>query len=375
MRAQVIRPERYGAPITAFLEEEVPEPTPGPGQVKVRVRAAGVNYNGVWAARGFPVDVIAQRAREGDHTGFHIAGSEAAGVVAETGPGVRQPQVGDEVVVHGGAWNPADPLVAAGGDAMLAPTARAWGYETNYGSFAQYCLVFAHQCLPKPTGLSWEEAAAYMLSGATAFRMLRHWKPHQVSDGDTVLVWGGAGGLGVMAIQLAEIFGGRAIAIVSSEERALLCKQLGATGTLNRSLHAEAFGRTPGAAEEARRAFSEEFIRTSGSRARIVLEHSGETTLPLSQALCESEGMIVICAGTSGYLAALSEPDFSRRGLRLQGSHFANQQNCVETNELVRDGRLRPVLSRTFEFSETGLAHQMIAENKHPPGNMAILVP
>ena len=79
---------------------------------------------------------------------------------------------------------------------MFGASFRIWGYETNWGSFAQFTRVQAHQCLPKPKHLTWEAAAAYMLVGATAYRMLMGWPPHQVETGDVVLVWGGAGGLG-----------------------------------------------------------------------------------------------------------------------------------------------------------------------------------
>ncbi|MDA2917781.1 crotonyl-CoA carboxylase/reductase, partial [Nitrospinae bacterium AH_259_B05_G02_I21] len=87
-------------------------------------------------------------------------------------------------------------LVLSGQDPMFSPTFKIWGYETNYGSFAQFTKVQDHQCLPKPPHLTWEEAAAFMLVGATAYRMLLGWPEHVVQEGDVVLVWGGAGGLG-----------------------------------------------------------------------------------------------------------------------------------------------------------------------------------
>ena len=92
---------------------------------------------------------------------------------------------------------------------MFAPTQQIWGYETNWGSFAQFTKVQAHQCLPKPPHLTWEEAAAYMLVGATAYRMLHGWPPNVVAPGEPVLIWGGAGGLGSMAIQIARAAGAR----------------------------------------------------------------------------------------------------------------------------------------------------------------------
>src|SRR5580700_7736000 len=100
MSAQVLRTERLGEPRAAFRVEQVATPEPGPGQVLVAVMAAGVNFNNVWAARGVPVDVIAQRQRAGEPYDFHIGGSDASGIVYAVGSGVEQVTVGDEVIVH-----------------------------------------------------------------------------------------------------------------------------------------------------------------------------------------------------------------------------------------------------------------------------------
>src|SRR5205823_5292262 len=114
------------------------------------------------------------------------------------------------------------------------PSAKIWGYDTNNGSFAQFCVAQSHQVLPKAPRLTWEEAAAPTLVGATAYRMLFGWPGHVLEKGDVVLVWGGSGGLGSQAIQLAKWAGARSVAVVSSDERGEYCKQLGAAGYINR---------------------------------------------------------------------------------------------------------------------------------------------
>ena len=159
MHAMVIRPSRYGEPETAFQAEEIEIPELAPDEVLVAVMAAGVNYNNVWAALGYPVDVIAARNRKGEPEEFHIGGSDASGIVYKVGSGVTTHKVGDEVVIHCGIWDRNDPWVKAGKDPMFAPSQVIWGYETNWGSFAQFTKVQAHQCLPRPKHLSWEEAA------------------------------------------------------------------------------------------------------------------------------------------------------------------------------------------------------------------------
>ena len=107
---------------------------------------------------------------------------------------------------------------------------------------------------------------------------------------------------------------------------------------------------------------------------RIVFEHPGQDTIPTSAFVCETGGMIVICAGTTGYNADVDLRYLWMHQKRLQGSHFANDEECAAFNQLVHDGRLDPCLSRTFAFEEIGLAHQLMYENRHPNGNMAALV-
>ncbi len=168
MYAQVIRQERFGEPTKAFQQEQIEIPPLGPDEVLVYVMAAGVNYNNVWAALGIPVDVIGARMKKGEKEPFHIGGSDASGIVYRVGSDVKNVKVGDEVVIHCGIWDRNDPRVKSGKDPMLSSTQLIWGYETNWGSFAQFTKVQDHQCLPKPKHLSWEEAAAFMLVGASA---------------------------------------------------------------------------------------------------------------------------------------------------------------------------------------------------------------
>ena len=383
MYAQVIRRERFGEPAKAFAREKVPVPEIGPKEALVFVMAAGINYNNVWAALGSPVDVIRIHAHTGDDSGFHIGGSDASGIVYAVGRDVTNVKVGDRVVVHCGWWDDNDPFIKAGGDPIVAPSAQIWGYETNWGSFAQFTKVQAHQCLPKPPHLTWEAAAAYMLVGATSYRMLTHWSPHTVQPGDVVLVWGGSGGLGSMAIQVTKALGGVPVAVTSSDEKGEYCKRLGALGYINRKqfdhwgmpphwTDEEAFGRwTKGA-----RAFGKALWEVLGERKnpRIVFEHPGEDTIPTSIFVCDSGGMVVICAGTTGYNAVADLRYLWMRQKRLQGSHFANDEQAAGITKLVTEKKVDPALSRVFQFDEVGLCHQLMYEAKQPDGNMAVLI-
>ncbi|MGE3074300.1 MAG: crotonyl-CoA carboxylase/reductase [Dehalococcoidia bacterium] len=383
MYAQVIRQSRFGEPTEAFAEEVIEVPEIGPDDVLVYVMAAGVNYNNVWAGLGSPVDVIAARQKMGQPWDHHIGGSDASGIIWKVGDRVTTWKVGDEVVVHCGSWDIHAPEVVAGEDPMYSPSFKIWGYETTWGSFAQFTKVQAHQCLPKAKHLSWEAAAAPTLVGATAYRMLFGWEPHTVRENDVVLVWGGAGGLGSMAIQLAANVGAKPIAVVSNERKYQFCRELGAVGCINRKVF-DHWGRLPDweDAEATKkftagaRDFGKAIWDILGERRnpRIVFEHPGQDTVPTSQFVCDTGGMVVICAGTTGYNADVDLRYLWMRQKRLQGSHFANDEQAQAFNDLVVAGKIDPCLSRTFKFNETGQCHQLMYENRNPEGNMAILV-
>src|SRR5215207_8380172 len=230
MAAWVIREEREGEPKDAFQLEEIEVPEPGAFEVIVRVMAAGVNYNNVWAALGEPVGVW----RYGDHPefGHHIGGSDASGVVWKVGPGVTRWKPGDEVVLHCNQASYEDPEVH-GLDPLAAPSQKIWGYETSWGSFAQFTKVQAQQLLPKPAHLSWEEAASYGLTYFTAYRML--FDRAGLQAGHRVLIWGAAGGLGVFATQLCVAAGAECVGVVSSPAKGALLEQLGVKGWIDRS--------------------------------------------------------------------------------------------------------------------------------------------
>jgi crotonyl-CoA carboxylase/reductase len=383
MVAAVIRQDRLGDPISAFAIEEIETPAIRPDEVLVAVMAAGINYNNVWAAQGIPIDVIAVRQRAGETADFHIGGSDASGIVYATGEDVTEVKVGDEVIIHHGTWDRDDPWVKAGRDPMVAPSAKIWGYETNYGSFGQFTVAQAHQCLPKPPQLSWEEAAAATLVGTTAYRMLFGWPGNTVAPDDVVLVWGGAGGLGTQAIQLVKHAGGIPVAVVSSAEKGEFCKSLGAAGYIDRN-EFDHWGIPPHWTDEAgqkkwtasARAFGKQIWDVVGERRNpaIVFEHPGEATIPTSIFVCDGGGMVVICAGTTGYSAMVDLRYHWVRQKRLQGSHGANDEQARAWGKLLYDGVLDPVVGRVMRFEEIGRAHQDMADGVHGHGNTAILV-
>ncbi|MFC2177447.1 crotonyl-CoA carboxylase/reductase [Actinomycetota bacterium] len=383
MYAQVVRADRFGDPRTAFQVEEVEVPPLKPREVLIASMAAGINYNNVWAARGIPIDVIAIRQKMGEPYDFHIGGSDVSGIVYAVGSEVTDVAVGDEVVTHHGWWAPDDPLVLAGKDPMLANTAAIWGYNTNFGSFGQFCVAQDHQVMPKAPHLTWEEAAAPSLVGTTAYRMLFGWAGNELQESDVVLVWGGSGGLGGQAIQLATIHGARAVAVVSSEERGEYCKSLGAVGYVNRNDFTH-WGVPPhwtdGQGQKewtgGARAFGKAIWDALGERRspNIVFEHPGELTIPTSGFVCEAGGMVVICAGTTGFSAAVDLRHHWVRQKRLQGSHGTNDGQARSYNDLVVAGKIDPCLGDVYSFEDIGAAHAAMEDGDDHLGNRVALV-
>ncbi len=376
MYAWAIRKERHGAPEDAMQLEVVDTPEIDAHEVLVLVMAAGVNYNGVWAALGEPISPL-----DGHGEPYHIAGSDASGIVWAVGRKVRRWKPGDEVVIHCNQ-DDGDDEECNGGDPMYSPTQRIWGYETPDGSFAQFTRVQARQLMDRPRHLTWEEAACYTLTLATAYRMLYGHRPHILEPGQNVLVWGASGGLGVFGCQLCAVTGANAIGVVSDDSKRDFVMSMGAKGILNRR-DFNCWGQLPTVnspdfpdyMREVRK-FGKAIwdITGKGNDVDIVFEHPGESTFPVSVFLVKRGGMVVICAGTTGFNLTMDARFLWMRQKRVQGSHFANLMQASQANRLVIDRRIDPCMSEVFAFNDIPKAHTKMWNNEHLPGNMAVLV-
>ena len=376
MYAWAIRRARHGEPETAMQIEVVDTPTIDSGEVLVMVMAAGVNYNGVWAALGIPISPFDSHKQP-----YHIAGSDAAGIVWAVGDKVKRWKVGDEVVIHCNQ-DDGDDEECNGGDPMFSPSQRIWGYETPDGSFAQFTRVQSQQLMARPRHQSWEESACYTLTLATAYRMLFGHKPHELRPGQNVLVWGASGGLGSYAIQLINTAGGNAIGVISDEDKREFVMGLGAKGVINRK-DFNCWGQMPVVNTPEYAAWFKEVrkfgaaiwaITGKGNNVDIVFEHPGEQTFPVSVFVVKRGGMVVICAGTTGYNLTLDARYLWMHQKRVQGSHFANLKQASAANQLMVERRLDPCMSEVFPWADIPGAHGKMRRNEHKPGNMAVLV-
>lgn len=376
MHAWVLRKERHGDPDTAMLKEVVDTPVLDSNEVLIMVMAAGVNYNGVWACLGQPVSVF-----DGHRQPYAIIGSDAAGIVWAVGDKVKRWKIGDEVVVHCNQ-DDGDDEECNGGDPMYSPSQRIWGYETADGSFGQFTRVQSQQLMPRPKHLTWEQSACYTLTLATAYRMLFGHEPHDLKPGQDVLVWGASGGLGSYAIQLINTAGANAIGVISDESKRQFVMDLGAKGVLNRK-DFDCWGQMPtvNTPEYAQwfaetRKFGKAIweITGKGNNVDMVFEHPGESTFPVSTFVCKKGGMVVICAGTTGFNCTFDVRYMWMHQKRLQGSHFAHLKQAASANKLMLERRLDPCMSEVFTWSDLPLAHMKMLRNEHKPGNMAVLV-
>jgi len=235
--------------------------------------------------------------------------------------------------------------------------------------------------------LSWEEAATPTLVGSTAYRMLFGWEGNTCKEGDVVLVWAGSGGLGGQAIQLATVKGAQAVAVVSDDERGEYCKSLGSVGYINRKDFShwgvpphwtDATGQKEwlGGSRAFGKALWKALWKALGERRNpeIVFEHPGEATIPTSIFVCETGGMVVICAGTTGYTASVDLRYHWVRQKRLQGSHGSNDEQGAAYNHLVYDEKIDPCLGQIYNFDQIGQAHYDMEQGEKAIGNRVSLV-
>lgn len=340
---------------------DVPVPSPKEDEVLVRVKGAGLNFNSVWSAICLPADPFSlisghvNRNKEAaDHLlDYAIFGSDGAGIIAAVGSSVKGWKEGDEAVIHCNVVGNVEPW--ARHDEMRSRTQSIWGYETNFGSFAEFTKVKASQLLPKPPHLNWAQAGSYCLTLATAYRMLLSQNGAKLRPGENCLIWGAAGGLGSFAIQLCKLAGATPVAIVSSAEKAAYCRQLGCELIINLSeVGKPTFLDANGLPDYlAWRKFRQNLEQvTQGSPIDVVFEHIGRDTLGLSVYLLRKGGRVVTCAASSGYVVPIDLRYLWMEVKSIIGSHFANHAEALAANRLMIDARVAPCTTQAIEFSQ-----------------------
>ncbi len=360
--------------------EDVALPELGPGEALVAVMASAINYNTVWTSIFEPVSTFGFLERYGrlspltkrHDLPYHVVGSDLAGVVLRTGPGVTKWKPGTEVVAHCLSVELED--ADGHNDTMLDPQQRIWGFETNFGGLADVALVKANQLMPKPAHLTWEEAASPGLVNCTAYRQLVSKNGGDMKQGDNVLIWGASGGLGGFATQYALNGGATPVCVVSSEDKAEICRSMGAELVINRNEEGYRFWQDEHTQDpsEWKRFGAKIRELTGGEDIDIVFEHPGRETFGASVYVTRKGGTITTCASTSGYMHEYDNRYLWMNLKRIISSHFANYRESWEANRLIAKGKIHPTLSKTYPLEEVGQAALDVHHNAHQ-GKVGVL--
>jgi crotonyl-CoA reductase len=358
---------------------QVALPELAPDEAVVAVMASSINFNTVWTSIFEPLPTFGFLDRLGKESEwgkrhalpYHIVGSDASGVVLRTGSAVRNWKAGDRVTVHCNHVDDQDPT--AHDDSMLGANQRIWGFETNFGGLADLTIVKANQLMPKPTHLTWEEAAVNALCNSTSYRMLVGRNAAQMKQGDTVLVWGATGGIGGYAVQYVLNGGGIPVGVVSSPEKAALLNELGVEAVIDRKAEGYKFWKDEHTQDESEwRRFGKQIRSLAGDDPDIVFEHVGRQTMGASIFACKRGGTVVTCAATSGYMVEFDNRHFWMKLKRLLSSHFANYAEAWQANRLIDLGKIQPLLSAVYPLEQAGAAALKIHRNEHE-GKIGIL--
>ena len=358
---------------------DVPTPELAPDEVYVAVMASSINFNTVWSSIFEPVSSFGpmQRlARESEWAKRHdrdyqVVGSDGSGVVLRVGAAVRNWKPGDRVTIHCNHVDDQDQ--SAHNDSMLAANQRIWGYETNFGGLADLAVVKANQLMPKPTHLSWEEAAVNALCNSTSYRMLVSKNGAQMKQGDVVLIWGATGGIGAYAVQYVLNGGGIPVGVVSSPDKAKILHEMGCEAVIDRkSANYKFFDDNGNHDEKEWRRLGSDIRDLVGEDPDIVFEHPGRSTFGASMYVAKRGGTVVTCAATSGFMMEFDNRHFWMRLKRLVGSHFANYREAWEANRLIAKGMIHPVMSQVFDLNHVGEAAYQVHHNMHE-GKLGVL--
>ncbi len=358
---------------------DVPLPELAPDEVYIANMASSINFNTVWTSIFEPLPTFGFLDRLGKESmwgarhaqDFHVVGSDSAGVVLRVGSAVRNWKPGDHVTVHCNHVDDQDP--SAHDDSMLAANQRIWGFETNYGGLADLSIVKANQLMPKPTHLSWEEAAVNALCASTSYRMLVGQHASRMKQGDNVFVWGATGGIGAYAIQLVLNGGGTPVGVVSSEDRVKLLNAMGCENAIDRRAEGYKFWKDEHTQDESEwRRLGKKVRSLVGDDPDIVFEHPGRSTFGASVFIAKRGGTVVTCAATSGYMIEYDNRHLWMKLKRIVSSHFANYAEAYAMNRLIDMGRIQPVMSKVYELDQVGEAALSVHRNE-AEGKLGVL--
>jgi NADPH:quinone reductase-like Zn-dependent oxidoreductase len=326
----------HGGPGSIKLESGFPDPTPGADEVVVRVRATSLNYHDLFTRRGMPGIKVPMPA---------IMGIDFAGDIVEVGSGVRDWKAGDRVLI--------DPVDRVNMGGLIG--------EMWHGGLAEYCKVPTHHLVKLPEAIGYEDAACLPVAYGTALRMM--YTIGRVKAGEKVLILGASGGVGTCCVQLAKLAGCEVIACSSSDAKLARLKDLGADHLLDYTQHKltdwvfEKFGKPH------RRQF------TKG--VDVVVNFTGGDTWVPSLRILHRQGRLLTCGATAGYDPKEDIRFIWTFELQVLGSNGWMREDIEQLFELVRTGKLKPIIDRTFALEEVNAAFDLL-ENREVFGKVVV---
>lgn len=315
----------------------VPDPVPASGQVVVQVKACALNFLDIWVRRGWPGLKLAMP---------HWCGADVAGEIAALGPGVSGWTLGQRVVVDPGINRVEDEFTRRGA-ASVSPGYSVLGEHVRGGA-AEYVAVPAANLAAMPEGLDFPAAAAPLLVGLTAWRMLID--RAGLKPAETVLVVGAGGGVNSMAIQVAKLAGATVLVVAGDAEKSAKALELGADGVIDR----------------ARTDWVREVLRITGKRGvDVVVDNVGRATLAGSMQAVARGGRIVIVGNTSGPKAEIDIRFIFGKQISLIGSTMGSHQDFRTVTDLLWKQKLKPVIDRVFPLSDGIEAYRRMEAGGH----------
>ncbi len=330
MRAIVIN--RHGDADVLEYRTDMPDPHLGPGEALVRVEATSLNRIDLFVRGGYP----------GMSLDFpHVPGADVAGTVVDVAPDVTEFAEGERVV----AW----PLVACGECVLCRKGRRAlcvnWQYIGlhRHGSYADYVRMPTDSLMRLPDNVSFETAATLPVAGLTAYHALT--SVGGLAPGETALIWGGSGGLGTFAVQIARQLGAAVIATVGDEAKRAKLAALGTDRVLNH--HEDDI-------ETAVRDF------TQGNGVELVLDSVGAETFPTGFGLLQKGGRLLLCGKMTGMDVELSLHQTYLRHVSIHGLYLGEKPEMEALLRLVAEGAIAPVVDRAYPLDQAADAQRAL---------------
>jgi alcohol dehydrogenase len=334
MKAAVYR-EYNKDPTKVINIEDVDMPKLKPNEVMIKIEAAAYNYNDLWAIWGDPIKVPQP----------HISGSDAAGVVVETGSDVVKLKVGDRVVSHSNMSCRVCDLCTSGRE-YDCNDRLIWGFQTGplWGGFCQYSHLPEVNVAKIPDNVSFDDAAAVSMVGMTAWHMLVG--RAKIRPGLTVLIMGGTSGVGMVGIQIAKLYGCDVIATAGNKEKMDKCLELGADHVVN---HREADW------------YKKVREITKKQGVDVVFEHIGKSTFPQEISLLKNGGTLVATGATTGYDSTIDLRYLFFKGTNLLGSTQGTKAELEQVIYWTSKGKIKPLIGQILPFSDMVKGHVMMA--------------